>query len=144
MADAQLYEESFAATQVLDQTYDRVHRILGNSHDNATSFTLDVNSELYPIAANESFQMLIASTLNLDGTKDEANQGWRGKRDADPTLADMWDYVCYGKVYRVEDVGEGDQIKVYISFGGLLLCLQGPYKKLSPLKIDYVYLLLKK
>ena len=69
---------------------------------------------------------------------------WRGKRDADPTLADMWDYVCYGKVYRVEDVGEGDQIKVYISFGGLLLCLQGPYKKLSPLKIDYVYLLLKK
>ena len=75
MTDAQLYEESFAATQVLDQTYDRVHRILGNSHDNATSFTLDVNSELYPIAANESFQMLIASTLNLDGTKDETNQG---------------------------------------------------------------------
>jgi DNA-directed RNA polymerase I, II, and III subunit RPABC3 len=34
--------------------------------------------------------------------------------------------------------------KVYVSFGGLLMCLDGPYKKLSPLKIDYVYLLMKK
>lgn len=34
--------------------------------------------------------------------------------------------------------------KVYISFGGLLLLLDGPYKKLSPLRQDYVYLLLKK
>jgi hypothetical protein len=36
------------------------------------------------------------------------------------------------------------QSKVYISFGGLLCCLDGPYKKLSPLRIDNVYLLLKK
>jgi len=34
--------------------------------------------------------------------------------------------------------------KVYVSFGGLLLCLDGPYKKLSPLRIDNVYMLLKK
>ena len=33
---------------------------------------------------------------------------------------------------------------VFISFGGLLLYLEGPYKKLAPLRIDYVYLLLKK
>lgn len=34
--------------------------------------------------------------------------------------------------------------KVYTSFGGLLMSLQGPYKKLTPLRIDYVYLLMKK
>jgi hypothetical protein len=34
--------------------------------------------------------------------------------------------------------------KVYVSFGGLLLYLEGPYKKLTPLRIDYVYLLIKK
>lgn len=34
--------------------------------------------------------------------------------------------------------------KVFISFGGLLLFMQGPYKRLTPLRIDYVYLLLKK
>lgn len=33
---------------------------------------------------------------------------------------------------------------VFVSFGGLLLYLEGPYKKLAPLRIDYVYLLLKK
>lgn len=34
--------------------------------------------------------------------------------------------------------------KVYVSFGGLLCMLEGPYKKLSPLKIEYVYMLLRK
>ena len=34
--------------------------------------------------------------------------------------------------------------KVFISFGGLLLYMEGPYKKLTPLRIDHVYLLLKK
>jgi hypothetical protein len=33
---------------------------------------------------------------------------------------------------------------VFVSFGGLLLYLEGPYKKLAPLRIDHVYLLLKK
>ena len=37
-----------------------------------------------------------------------------------------------------------DGRRVFISFGGLLLYLQGPYKKLTQLRIDYVYLLLKK
>ncbi|CZT25664.1 related to DNA-directed RNA polymerase chain RPB8 [Ramularia collo-cygni] len=142
MTDAQLYEETFQVTTLLDQTYDRVHRVLGTSHDSATQITLDINCELYPIANGESFQMLLASTLNLDGTKDEGG-GWRGK-STEPTLADMWDYVCYGKVYKVEDPEDGDRIKVYVSFGGLLLSLDGPYKKLSPLKIENVYMLLKK
>lgn len=55
----------------------------------------------------------------------------------------MFDYVCYGKVYRFEE-GEGENIKVYISFGGLLLYVEGPYKKLTSLRIDYCYLLIKK
>jgi len=34
--------------------------------------------------------------------------------------------------------------KAYISFGGLLMSLEGPYKKLTPLRVDYTYLLVKK
>jgi DNA-directed RNA polymerases I, II, and III subunit RPABC3 len=34
--------------------------------------------------------------------------------------------------------------QVYISFGGLLMYLDGPYEKLKGLRIDNVYLLLKK
>lgn len=34
--------------------------------------------------------------------------------------------------------------KVYASFGGLLLYLEGPFKKLTSLRSDNVYLLVKK
>ena len=34
--------------------------------------------------------------------------------------------------------------KVFVSFGGLLLYLEGPYKKLTSLRVDRVYLLIKK
>lgn len=49
-------------------------------------------------------------------------------------LAD--EFLCAGDVcvYR----------KVLASFGGLLLYIEGPYKKLTPLRIDYIYLLIKK
>ena len=102
--DAQLYEETFTITTVLDQTYDRVARIMGSSHSSDTSVTLDINSELYPIQSGEQITMLMATTLNLDGTKDE--RGWRDDPNVE-TLASMWDYVCYGKVYRHQDPGDG-------------------------------------
>ncbi len=34
--------------------------------------------------------------------------------------------------------------KAYISFGGLLMSLEGPYKKLTPLRVENTYLLVKK
>jgi len=34
--------------------------------------------------------------------------------------------------------------KVYVSFGGLLLFIEGSFKKLRPLRIEYIYLLIKK
>lgn len=33
---------------------------------------------------------------------------------------------------------------MYVSFGGLLLYVEGPFKMLTGLRIDYVYLCLKK
>jgi len=34
--------------------------------------------------------------------------------------------------------------RVYTSFGGLLLQLEGPFKRLTTLRVDYVYLLMRK
>jgi DNA-directed RNA polymerase I, II, and III subunit RPABC3 len=34
--------------------------------------------------------------------------------------------------------------KMFASFGGLLMYLEGPYRKLTPLRVDDVYLLIKK
>lgn len=102
--DAALYEDTFQITTVLDQTYDRVARVMGITNTSDTSLTLDINSELYPLQTGDHVNMLIATTLNLDGTKDE--RGWRDKSNEE-TLASLWDYVCYGKVYKHHDPGDG-------------------------------------
>ncbi|MCJ1395869.1 DNA-directed RNA polymerases I, II, and III subunit RPABC3 [Xylographa bjoerkii] len=142
MADSQLFEETFSVTSLNAQKYDRVSRISGTSSSNETFLTLDINTELYPCAVGDRINMVLASTLSLDGTKDDG-KGWRDVGRGEASLADMYDYVCHGKIYRFEE-GDGEMIKVFISFGGLLLYIEGPYKRLTPLRIDYVYLLLKK
>ncbi|KZF23145.1 DNA-directed RNA polymerases i, ii, and iii 145 kDa polypeptide [Xylona heveae TC161] len=142
MADAQLYDDTFTITSINAQKYDRVSRISGTSTSGDTLFTLDVNTEIYPCSVGDQMQMVLASTLSLDGTEDDA-KGWREAARGEASLADMFDYVCHGKIYRFEEA-EGENIKVFVSFGGLLLYMEGPYKKLTPLRIDYIYLLLKK
>ncbi|OXV05350.1 hypothetical protein Egran_06882 [Elaphomyces granulatus] len=148
MSDQHLFEDTFTITAINSQKYDRVSRLSCTSSDSLTTFTLDVNTELYPCAAGESLSFALTSTLSLDG-KDETVGGKGGWRDVgigveQTSLANDYDYVCHGKVYRFEEGTTAGNLAVFVSFGGLLLYIEGPYEKLMPLKIDYVYLLLKK
>ncbi|CAI7596465.1 RNA polymerase Rpb8 [Penicillium cosmopolitanum] len=143
MSDPLLFEDTFTITSVNAQKYDRVSRLTCNSTDASLTFTLDVNSELYPCAVGETLSLALASTLSLDGKEDTRNS-WRDVSNGEQTLANDYDYVCHGKVYRFEEGATKDTMAVFVSFGGLLLYLEGPYKKVAPLRIDYVYLLLKK
>jgi DNA-directed RNA polymerases I, II, and III subunit RPABC3 len=103
MSDAILYQDSFLINDVDPGKYDRVARISGFSSDNQVSMSLDVNTELYPITVGDNIQIVVASTLNLDGSKDdETERGWKDK-PASGTLAAEFDYVCYGKVYKFDD-----------------------------------------
>ncbi|KAK6524488.1 DNA-directed RNA polymerases I, II, and III subunit RPABC3 [Arthrobotrys megalospora] len=140
--DAILLSETFSINSIDSQKYDRVSRITGSNPD--VKFHLDISHDLYPIQPGETIELVLASTLKLDGSSDigEAKQGWRDL-DEMPTLADGYEYVCYGKIYRFEEAGV-DSLKAYISFGGLLLYLEGSAKKLTTLKHEYVYLLVKK
>ena len=52
--------------------------------------------------------------------------------------------LCFGDEGRRAEADLWDCSKVFVSFGGLLLYVEGPYKKLTPLRIDYIYLLMKK
>ncbi|KAH0613979.1 uncharacterized protein H6S33_005865 [Morchella sextelata] len=143
-ADSLLLDSTFTITAIDQKKYDRVARVFGERED--LKFTLDIHSELYPLAAGETIQLSIASTLSLDGSKDDSansKTGWRETRSGELTLADTYDYVMYGKVYRFEE-GNGEFIKVYASFGGLLLHIEGPHKRLSSLRHEYIYLLIKK
>lgn len=145
--ETQLFDETFTVTSIDDSKYDRVARIRGTSIDAQTVMTLDINIELFNVGIGDSMHLVLASSLSLDGTKDDG-RGWRDVArnglGGEPTLADLFDYVCHGKIYKFEDGEDGITIKAYISFGGLLMAIEGPYKKLTPLRVDSVYLLMKK
>ncbi|KAH0599713.1 hypothetical protein MHUMG1_02503 [Metarhizium humberi] len=173
--DATLFEESFTVTEYDQSKYDRVARISCTSADSQTVMVLDINIELFPCARSDSLHVVLSTTLSPDGSKED-DKGWRdvGKGgDAPATLADLYDYVCYGKIYKFEETYDGNTMYVlgslfgassepplvldnssliigrtisnaYVSFGGLLMSLQGPVKKLTPLRVDNVYLLIKK
>lgn len=112
--DAQLFEGVFKVTHVDQVKYDRVARITATSDSSAADpmdMTLDINTELFPMSEGDGFRVVLATSLALDGSKDE-EKGWRdaSKLGGPPTLADNFDYVCYGKVYRFEDSKNGEQM----------------------------------
>lgn len=110
MADSTLFSSTFRITSINSGKYDRVYRLSGTSSDNEVTMTLDINSELYQVSINEQVDLVLASTLNLDGSKDN-EKGFRDVSRSGPgaglgmeqTLADSYDYVMHGKVYRFED-----------------------------------------
>ena len=121
--DAQLFEDTFTVTDYDQSKYDRVARITGTSTDNMTEMKLDINTELFPCHVGETLQVVLATTLSLDGgnrgdgeqqARDDSNEskGWRDVRGApeEATLADMYDYVCHGKIYKFEDANEGQSM----------------------------------
>lgn len=108
MSDPILFEDAFSIHSINSQKYERVSRIAATSNDNQISLTLDVNTELYPLNANDRVQIALATTLNLDGTKDDG-KGWRDVGMGERSLADEYDYVCHGKIYRFQE-GNGDDM----------------------------------
>lgn len=91
--------------------YDRVTRYTALSSDNAIRLILDVNTDLYTLSADTPFEVMLASTLNLDGTKDEGKSGgWREKQMGESDLSDGWEYVCYGKVYKFDEGSDGEDM----------------------------------
>jgi DNA-directed RNA polymerase I, II, and III subunit RPABC3 len=116
-SDSQLFLSTFhldtSPDAVATQTkarYDRVTRYTALSPDNSVKLVFDVNTDLYTLSADTPFELLLASTLNLDGTKDESKSGggWREKQPGESDLSDGWEYVCYGKVYKFEEGGDGE------------------------------------
>lgn len=109
-SDALLLDSGFKITSVNQEKYDRVARITGVRDD--LRFTLDVNCEIYPISVGDELQLSLATTVSLDGSvvnkdAEAAKGGWRETRTGEATLADSYDYVCYGKIYKFEE-GDND------------------------------------
>ncbi|KAJ2713036.1 DNA-directed RNA polymerases I, II, and III subunit RPABC3 [Coemansia spiralis] len=126
--------------------FDRVVRVDGRSQTHDMSLILDINNELYPVDAGDKFKLALASSLSLGENqgfaKGDAN--WRSFVNGDErSLADDYDYVMFGRVYRYDD-DSGSKVTAFISFGGLLMSLEGDVRHLQNFVVgDQVYLLLK-
>lgn len=109
--DSQLFDETFTITDYDDAKYDRVARIGATSTDMQTVLTLDINTELYPCNKGEQIRVVLATSLALDGSKDDG-KGWkdlgRAGHGGEATLLDSYEYVCHGKIYKFEDGGDGE------------------------------------
>ena len=63
--------------------------------------------------------------------------------------ADSFEYVMHGKIYRIEgddyNAETTGRLAAYVSYGGLLMRLQGDANNLHGFEMDHqVYLLMKK
>lgn len=108
MSEPILFEDAFTIQSLNSAKYERVSRLAATSSDQQISLTLDVNTELYPLNVSDRVQIALALTLNLDGSKDDG-KGWRDVGLGERSLADEYDYVCHGKIYRFEE-GQGDDM----------------------------------
>ncbi|XP_065303694.1 DNA-directed RNA polymerases I, II, and III subunit RPABC3 isoform X1 [Dermacentor albipictus] len=97
------------------------------------------------VPLGDKFRLVIATTLREDGYPDD---GEYNPADTGPSRADSFEYVMYGKIYRIEGddiTGETTRLASYVSFGGLLMRLQGDPNNLHGFEVDnHVYLLMKK
>ena len=76
--------------------------------------------------------LVLADSLNTDGssaTTGEREDEWDPRWEMRSNRADDFDYVMYGKCYRIDDDDTGTRISAYVSYGGLLMRLQNESKK---------------
>jgi len=138
-----LFEDIFEVSTLNPEgkKFDRVNRIqaVGTTFD--CSLLLDINSEIYPILENDKLTLVLASTLNLDGTPDDHRSYTRSSA---ASMADHYEYVMHGRVFNIEYKGKG-VVAISASYGGLLMLLTGDQRHLSNVLPDMrLYVLLKK
>ncbi|THH34107.1 hypothetical protein EUX98_g14 [Antrodiella citrinella] len=133
--------------------FDRVSRLFAHSKNYDMDLTLDYNIELYPLNADDSFAMTLASSLHkgpstggangTGGEEDDKDRDvWRPDGKGISGLEEEYDYVMYGKVYRF-DSGTAEIVTAYASFGGLLMSLTGSFRHMANVVLgDPIYILL--
>lgn len=143
-----LFEDIFDVKDIDPEgkNFDRVSRLHCESESFKMDLILDVNTQLYPVELADKFRLVLATTLREDGYPDDGE--W-DPRDAGSSRANSFEYVMYGKIYRLEgddsSTEPNSRLAAYVSYGGLLMRLQGDANNLHGFEVDsHIYLLMKK
>jgi len=123
-----------------------VSRLHCESESFKMDMILDVNTWIYPMELGDKFRMVVSTTLREDGFAESSE--WT-PLETGTSKADSFEYVMFGKIYRIDgdEGGEGGASKVsaYVSFGGLLMRLEGDQNHFQGFEVDKnIYLLMKK
>jgi DNA-directed RNA polymerases I, II, and III subunit RPABC3 len=150
----ELFQNVFevSAVDAQGKKFDKVSRITATSDNIDMEVVLDIHSDISPLLLGDKFTLLLASSLMLGPAGGASNSATSGQQEKEAwrlvgkqaTLADEYDYVMHGKVYKYDDAGAG-RAALYVSFGGLLMCLAGDYRQLQEFSVGQsLYLLLRK
>ena len=77
-------------------------RVRCRSQQQELELQLDVNCEIYPLPEGAAFSLALAPTLSPDGAPDGDTFDQSGAK----SLADGYEYVMHGMVFKIEE-GEG-------------------------------------
>ncbi|KAG9295644.1 hypothetical protein G9A89_002962 [Geosiphon pyriformis] len=147
--------------------FDRVSRFTARSENYEMELTLDINIELYPLDIGDRVVLCLASSLEVNPVSAEVlkaislndseaekkrkkeheekeRDSWQEKRPDEVDLSDQYDYVMFGKVYKFDEKSSKG-VGVYISFGGLLMALEGDHRHITNIYVGQnCYLLLRR
>ncbi len=126
--------------------FEKVSRVEAKSEVMRIDVEFDVNTDIYPMEKDSYYSMVIASSVNTDGSEefDIVRYEHQQQDGGHGSLLDQYEYAMQGKVFKYSACLPG-KTSVFISFGGLLMAITGDQKDLRNLEIDSrVYLLLKK
>ena len=79
-----------------------VSRINAEARVNKLSIELDINSDIYPMEANAFYKMVLATSVNADGsdTFDIMRYENEGSASGMGSLIDQYEYVMHGKIFK--------------------------------------------
>lgn len=138
-----IFDDTFEVLGTDNEKFDNVSRIKAKAQTFLADIEVDINTDIYPIQPKETLRIAIASTGSSQ------MDTWEGTGSALGSLADEYEYVMYGKVYKKgpskKNSGSSEDVVLYASFGGLLMSLEAEKADLEGAHLDdRVYLLVKR
>jgi DNA-directed RNA polymerase I, II, and III subunit RPABC3 len=138
-----IFDDTFEVSAVDNEKFDNVGRVKAKAQTFLADIEVDINTDIYPVEIKDTFRIALASTGSSQ------MDTWDGKSSSVGSLADEYEYVMYGKVYkkapRKATSDSGADMTLYASFGGLLMKLEAEKADLEGAHLDdRVYLLVKR
>ncbi len=130
--------------------FDKVSRIFCESESFKMGLILDIHAQIYPLSKGEKFRLVLTKSLLNEGNGEDDDEDAAEELDGrlDNSKMAEFDYVCYGKIYRIESQdssADSSRLACYVSFGGLLMQLTGDASNLQGFRVGkHLYLMMKK